>query len=285
MKKIFLWVLIIILSVAALFSAYIVYDNSRIVNTTYQYVSDKVPSNFDGYKIVLITDFHNSEHYQKLADTVKAASPDIICIAGDLVSMNTENFTNTKKLLRELTSITTVYYSYGNHEIWSNTYHDTKTPLVEKEIAGLGVVMLNNKVKTIEKDGQLINLIGYGDSVYDDTGNHFETHAKKTLTSLANTLDKNVLSILLFHRAQYFDMISQLPYDLVLAGHLHGGHVNLPYVRELILQKHFGSDKYRKGEYHLNGSEMIICGGTALKDDLYRLFNTPEIVTVELKCK
>lgn len=31
--------------------------------------------------------------------------------------------------------------------------------------------------------------------------------------------------------------------------------------------------------------EMIICGGTALKDDLYRLFNTPEIVTVELKCK
>ena len=80
-------------------------------------------------------------------------------------------------------------------------------------------------------------------------------------------------------------MISQLPYDLVLAGHLHGGHVNLPYVRDLILQKHFGSDKYRKGEYHLNGSEMIICGGIALKDDLYRLFNTPEIVTVELKCK
>lgn len=282
---IFVVIFITIFIAGCLCILYTFHDNSRVVNTKYVYKSDRIPENFNGYRIALITDYHNSDEYEKVIDAVRSANPDIICIVGDLVSMDTVNFTNTKKLIHGITDIATTYYTYGNHEVWSTTVNKTEKPVVEKQLANMGVVFLNDQVKTIEKDGQLINLIGYGDSVYDDTDGLFEPHSKDTLTKIAGTLDKSVFSILLFHRAQYFDMISELPYDLVLSGHLHGGHANIKYIREKILQEHFGTSEYVKGRYTKNGHDMIVSAGIAKKDDMYRIFNTPEIVTVELKCK
>ena len=131
----------------------------------------------------------------------------------------------------------------------------------------------------------MINLIGYGDSVYNDFGGHFEKNAKDKITKLYNTLDKSVLSILLFHRGQYFDMIVDVGYDVVLSGHLHGGLVNIKGIREYILNKHFGTDRYVKGEYRIGDSVMYLSSGIAKRKNIYRIFNTSQINILELKTK
>lgn len=288
MKKLAGIILVILIMAVAATAGYIIYDSSRVVTVEYTYASPKVPKNFDSYRIGVISDFHNSDNYEKIHKAFREAKPDIICVTGDLVDMNTTDFTNAVKLMEGLTEITDVYYVYGNHEIWSNSENGTETPLIKDKLEGLNIHFLNDSVKTIEKNGELINLVGYGDSLYDDTGEAgeiFRKKAKEKTTKLYNTLDKTVLSVLLFHRGQYFDMLAETGYDIVLAGHLHGGIVNIKGIREYILSTHFGADKYLKGEYKIGNSTMFLSSGIANRKNVPRIFNTSEINIVELKTK
>ncbi len=288
MKK-FFGIVVIFLTVALIAVAgYIIYDVNRVATVEYTYESSKVPENFDGYRIGFVTDFHNADNYEKIHKAFRKANPDIICVVGDLVDMNTVDFTNAVKLMEGLAEIGEVYYVYGNHEVWSNSENGTEIPLIKEKLEDVDVHFLNDSVKTIEKNGQFINLVGYGDSLYDDTGEAggiFRTKAKEKIKKLYNTLDKTVLNVLLFHRGQYFDLIAEAGYDIALTGHLHGGLINIKGVREYVLYKHFGNDSYLKGEYRLGDSVMYLSAGIANRKNIWRIFNTPEINILELKTK
>lgn len=285
MKKVLLIVLILILCAALLCAGFVFWDNSRVSVAEYTYSSQEVPSEFDGFRICFITDFHSGDNYTKVVKAVEKQNPDIICIVGDLVNMNETKFTNARILVNELCAITDVYYTYGNHEVWSTTHNKTEIPLIYDALKDLPVTFLNDGVRTIEKNGQKINLIGYGDDVYDDFDGLFEKQGRKRLTALHKTLDPSVMSILMLHRAQYFDMAAEIGYDVVLSGHLHGGQVGIESLRSDILREHFGNDKYSKGEYKSGDSTMYVSGGLANKNGIPRVLNTPEIVVVELDAK
>lgn len=260
------------------FGVYVKWDNSRVVITDYTYEANKVPPVFDGYKICLITDFHNGKNYEKIIEAVKKAQPDIICVGGDLINMEDTDFSNAEKLLSGLIDIADVLYSYGNHE--SHCENIQKMAQIAED---MGVELMNDKAMTVEKDGSRINIIGYGDDIYSDFTYHFEKQAQKRLTDLSYQFDNDELSVLIMHRPQYFEATSALPYDLTLSGHLHGGLINIEQIRTKILQEHFGTDKYCKGEYNIGDKKMIISAGIAKEDKIYRVFNTPEIVVVEIK--
>jgi len=276
---------VILLSCVLILCGYILMDNSAIEIKEYSYSSDKIGTGFDGYRICVISDYHNRTNHKKLIDTVKKSDCDIICIAGDLVDMTTTDFTNIKKLLKELCSITDVYYTFGNHEMWSTSLSGTKTPIVQDALSDLPITFLNNKVQTIEKDGELLNLIGYGDDIYDDFDGLYKHYATERLTKISRTLDKTVPSVLVCHRPQYFSDFSRLGYDVILSGHLHGGLINISPIKEFILKKHFGNSSYSHGMYEENGSTMYVSGGLAGKGILPRVFNTPQIMVVELESK
>ncbi|MDE5964620.1 MAG: metallophosphoesterase [Eubacterium sp.] len=280
-KKIFKILLSLVLSAALAvggFGIYVICDNSRVVITNYTYETKKASSAFDGYKICLITDFHNGKNYEKVIEAVKKAQPDIICVGGDLINMEDTDFSNAEKLLSGLVDIADVLYSYGNHEI-----HCENIEKMAQIAEDMGVKLINDKAMTVEKDGSHINIIGYGDDIYSDFTYHFEKQAQKRLTDLSYQFDNNELSVLLMHRPQYFETTSNLPYDLTLSGHLHGGLINIEQIRTKILQEHFGTDKYCKGEYNSGDKKLIISAGIAKEDKIYRVFNTPEIVVVEIK--
>lgn len=280
-KKFFIIILSLFLSVVLAvggFVGYVVWDNSRVVTTNYTYENKKVSPAFDGYKICLITDFHNGKNYEKVIEAVKEAQPDIICVGGDLINMDETDFPNAEKLLSGLTEIADVLYAYGNHEV--NCKNIQKMAQFAESV---GVKLINDKVIPIEKDGARINIIGYGDDIYSDFTYHFEKQVKKRLTDLSKQFDSDELSVLVMHRPQYFEAVSALPYDLTLSGHLHGGLINIKPLRTKILQEHFGTDEYCKGEYNISNKKMIISAGIAKEENIYRIFNTPEIIVVELK--
>lgn len=280
-KKLFIIVLSLFLSVVLAvggFGVYVMWDNSRVIIADYTYEAEKVPPAFDGYRICLITDFHDGKNYEKVIESVKEAHPDIICVGGDLINMGETDFPNAEKFLRGLTDIADVLYAYGNHEV-----HCENIQKMAQFAEDIGVELINDKVVTVEKDGSRINIIGYGDDIYSDFTYHFEKQVKKRLTDLSKQFDNDELSVLIMHRPQYFEAVSALPYDLTLAGHLHGGLINIEPIRTKILQEHFGTDEYCKGEYNIGDKKMIISAGIAKEDKIYRVFNTPEIVVVELK--
>ena len=282
MKKIIISIAAVLAILIGAAAAYIAWDNKRVVNASYTFESEKVPPQFDGFKIALITDFHNSGNYAEVAETVRIAEPDIICIVGDLVSMKTTNYSNTKELVSRLMKIAQVYYAYGNHEYYNATYRGFSEPPIKEVLATDGVLFMNNEVRTVKRNGAIINLIGYGDSIHDDTDGAFWQHAEPFMRDVGESIDKSVLSIMLLHRAQYFDEVSEYPFDLVLGGHMHGGEINIQPFKSQILKKRVGTDKYSKGEYFKNGHELIISGGCANGDGV-RILNTPEVVSVTLK--
>ena len=282
MKKIIISIAAVLAILIGAAAAYIAWDNKRVVNASYTFESEKVPPQFDGFKMALITDFHNSGNYAEVAETVRIAEPDIICIVGDLVSMKTTNYSNTKELVSRLMKIAQVYYAYGNHEYYNATYRGFSEPPIKEVLATDGVLFMNNEVRTVKRNGAIINLIGYGDSIHDDTDGAFWQHAEPFMRDVGESIDKSVLSIMLLHRAQYFDEVSEYPFDLVLGGHMHGGEINIEPFKSQILKKRVGTDKYSKGEYFKNGHELIISGGCANGDGV-RILNTPEVVSVTLK--
>ncbi len=280
--KIIIGAICIIAVFACALAVYAICEGRRVVNTSYTFESDRVPEQFDGFKIALITDFHNCNNYAEVVEKVYNTSPDIICIAGDLVSMNTSDYSNTKNLIGRLMNIAQVYYSYGNHEYYNATYHECDEPPVKEELEGSGVIFLNNSIRTIKKGRAMINLIGYGDSIHADGDGAFWQHAEPFMNEISQSIDKNVLSVLLLHRAQYFDEVAQYPFDLVLGGHMHGGQVGIKPIQSLILKKHVLTDKYSKGAYFENGHELIISSGCTNNDGI-RIFNPPEVVSIVLK--
>ncbi|MDD6483572.1 MAG: metallophosphoesterase [Clostridiales bacterium] len=282
MKKIFL-IFIIVLLIAA---GYTVFDNNRVVTTKYSVSSDKIPPEFNGYKIALLTDFHNESCYKKVIKKMKAQKPDIICIAGDIVNMNTTDYTNTEELLRGLTPIAPVYYVYGNHEQNNMILNNYDKPEIYNILCDYGVTILENENVVLEKSGAKINLTGYMDNNFDDTNTYFKEKAKRELTSISKSFDSSLYTICLIHRGQYFDYLSEMPYyDLYLSGHLHGGLINIGPIRDMILEKHVGTSKYSKGMYTENGKTEIISAGIANDDGIPRILNTPEIVIAELLTK
>ncbi len=283
--KALLWIIAAVAIVALIFIAYVVYDNSRVVNTEYVFESEKVGAAFDGYRICLITDFHNDSNYKKVLKAVEKANPDIIVIAGDLINMDELDYNNAEELIKGLTLMGKVFYCYGNHEIASGMLLDKDAPPIEGVLKNSGVEFMNDRVYTIEKDGDKLNLIGYGDDIYDDFSPFFTQKMEPRLKALSKNLDRSVPSVLIMHRPQYFDIVSEYPFDLVLSGHLHGGLINIDGIREYILKEHFNTAQYCKGTYFKNGKELVISGGLAREDKLFRVFNTPEIVTVEVRRK
>ena len=256
-------------------------SDQHVVNTSYTVESDRVPAEFDGFKIALITDFHNGYNGAEVADCVRNAAPDIICLVGDMVSMDTVDYTNVSELVQKLLHIAPVYYAYGNHEYYNETYREVEAP-VWKKLKNSGVIFLNNEMRTLKKGNARLNLIGYGDSIHSDEGEAFWEHAKPFLDQICQEKDPNVFAILLLHRAQYFDRVSQYPFDLVLGGHLHGGEIGIEPFRSYILKKHVFTDRYSKGLYAENGHQLVLSAGCADSDGL-RLLNPPEVVSVVLK--
>lgn len=283
-------VFLAVVLVAAGVFGYVMFDNSRVKNTAYTYESEKIPKSFDGYKITVITDFHNSGMYDKVIAAAKKADPDIICIGGDLVNSNDKDFTNTLKLMEGLTEISPVYYSYGNHEQMSKSVFNTDVPPVRKALEDTGVIMLNNRTEILEKDGEKICLTGYGDEIYgdgiEDLGHeHFVRYARGRLGVLSKDIDDETFSVLVMHRAQYFEQMCEGKFDLMLSGHLHGGLINIKPIRDRILKEHFATDEFVKGRYDRDGKTMYVCAGIAREEKIPRVFNTPEIMTIELKSK
>ncbi len=281
MKKALIIILITVLVFSAGFAGYLIYDNSRVVDTEYTISSERLPESFDGFKISVISDFHNGSNYKKVLARTEEERPDIICITGDLISQRSDDLTNTKRLIRGLTKIAPIYYVYGNHEYYHATQHHLEKPILEEALSEFDIRFLNADGTTIMRGGEQIYIVGLRDSIYDDQTGRFEGDVEPFLQTMDNILDKSVFSILLAHRPQYMDLYAKYGYDLILSGHLHGGQINIKPIRDRILRSRTGTDMFSKGKYELFNSTMIVSAGTT--NQALRVFNTPEVVTVTLK--
>jgi len=275
---------IIILSIIiiCLLLIYFYYENTTLKTTNYTISSSKIPNEFNDYKIIQISDYHNerSNRLNKyLIDELKKEQPDIIGITGDFVDPYKISIDPSINLIKKIKEIAPIYYVSGNHEAESSNYEKIKNKLGEQ-----GVIILENETKIIEKENSKINLIGINDpKMAREKSVDDSTIINKEL-EISNYNEK-LFSILLSHRPEVFRTYVENNIDLVLTGHAHGGQIRIPFIGGIVAPNQGLFPKYTSGLFTENNTNMIISRGIGNSILPFRINNRPELVVITLKAK
>ncbi len=266
------------------------WQNNSLQTSYYTYSCKDIPSSFDGYCIVQISDLHNKnfgKQPNRLIEEIQVLTPDMIVITGDIIDSNHTNIETAIAFLEEAVKIAPCYYITGNHELWLE--EAVRSDLMEK-ISNTGTVILNDEAIdiTIKTDTNTTS----GDSNDNKTsvsesftlvGLDDGSLLSDTLHTLTKDNDKSQFILLLAHEPQNMMLYSKENVDLILSGHAHGGQVRLPFVGGLVAPDQGFLPDYTEGLHEENGVSMIISRGIGNSMVPVRVFNRPEIICVDLR--
>lgn len=222
--------------------------------------------NFNGFKIVHISDLHygltfDKESLKKLVKSINEQKPDIVVLTGDLldksVNMTADLSEEISKYLNKINATSGKYAISGEDDLKEDEWLNI--------IQNGGFQDLNNTYDTIYKNGYTDIVIAGASSKSDKESINDKL---KTTIDYLNSFEKDgpIYTVLLVHEADVIDELTTNPFNLILAGHNHGGVVNG-------LIKKDGSKTYYKNYYQLDSSELYISNG--LGGEVFRLFNSP----------
>lgn len=278
-KKKFI-VLAAIVAILTLLFIWIAYGNTDLEIYKYNVKSEDIPSEFDNFRIVQISDLHNAEfgeNNEKLLLMLKQADADIIAITGDMIDSRNTDIDVAISFAQKAVNIAPVYYVNGNHESRVlGEYEKLKQGLTDT-----GVNILENSSADITIGDEAITLIGINDPTFrmdivDDTMEQNIAH------QLVNVIpDNDNYKVLLAHRPEYFDVYAG-KVDLVLSGHAHGGQFRIPFIGGLVAPGQGFFPEYYEGSHIKENTEMIVSRGIGNSIIPFRINNRPEIIVAEL---
>lgn len=269
MKKVLKWLIIIMC-----FYIFLVLNNEWLKVTSHEFTSEKIPQQFDGFKIVQLSDLHDAEfgeNHERLIKKVEKLDPNIIVFTGDVIDSRRYDLEKSLSAMKQLVEIAPVYYVLGNHEVATN-----ETAWIYEQLQSVGVSPLKNESIPLEMDGETIALAGIEDPLM---GVPVETMIEKAFAST----EDGQLQVLLSHRPERFDDYVAASLDLVLTGHAHGGQIRLPFIGGLVAPTQGLFPKYTGGVYQEENTEMIVNRGLGNSIFPQRLFNRPEIIEITFK--
>ena len=249
--------------------------DARLAVRTYTIESERVSG---PVRLAVLTDLHAcayGEGQRNLLDAVAAQSPDLVLLCGDIVDddprMPEERALATVEALAE---VWPVYYVTGNHEFWTGRVEEVKDLL-----RAHGAVVLEGESVTVTAAGQILRIGGIDDPYVG------EDVWREQLGAVTAAQDGAHVSVLLTHRPERVENYAGRGFDLVLAGHAHGGQWRLPgLINGLIAPNQGLFPRYAGGRYDLGeGTDMIVSRGLARESTrIPRLYNRPELVVVDV---
>ena len=228
--------------------------------------------------IVLISDLHNSIYGNDqsiLINKIRDANPDLIALSGDIID-NTDAIIGTQLLLEGISGIAPIFFVAGNHE-----YGTGQIQRIQEELISYGVQILSDAYVKIEIGNNTIIAAGI-----NDPAKYYHERPPYTLNEVMEIrfreLDEIPLfKILITHRPELIESYKNYSFDLVLAGHTHGGQVRLPFINGLYAPNQGWFPKYAGGLYQLENVTLIVSRGLSLSHPrLPRMFNPPELVII-----
>ena len=279
MKK---WFWLVLSAVCAVCAVAIIggVENQALQFNTYTLSSQELPTSFDGFRIVQVSDLHNAEigeGNEKLLTTLQETQPNIIVLTGDLIDSRKTKVDVALEFAEQAMQIAPCYYVTGNHEARVQEYTALKEGLT-----ALGVVVLEDTHTKVELDGESITLLGVNDPSFqtDYLLGDAETVMRSTLMRLTDETDG--FTVLLSHRPELFDIYVEFGIDLVFSGHAHGGQFRLPFIGGLFAPNQGFFPKYDGGIFTQGNISMIVSRGVGNSIIPFRINNKPEVILIEL---
>jgi predicted MPP superfamily phosphohydrolase len=209
---------------------------------------------------VQISDLHlnePSDAHSRMVSMVKALKPDVIFFTGDLVN-DASAVDGAIDIFRSLEAPGGIWAVLGNSD-HSADVADT-LPI---QLNAAKVKYLRNASAQLE-DG--LWLIGVDDPAT----------ANEDLNTAMQDVPAGAPRILLAHSPDIATSIQKRSFDLILAGHTHGGQINLPILNGAWLLDG-PSRQYVEGLYDLDGSPLYVNRGIGMAKLPVRIGARPEI--------
>ena len=270
------WIIRIIL---VAFLAFVISGlDCRLKVTRYEIESVKLSSDL---RIVLISDLHSCYYGKgesRLIQQIDKFHPDLIFLIGDIYD-DERPMDITTEFFNDIGKRYSCWYVVGNHEVKSGNLDTIKTMVTNS-----GASVLENGKAIVTAGQDTVNLCG----VPDVTELLSWNSVLAAVDSLAKTCDSTRYTILLHHRPELIETFMESPYDMVTAGHYHGGQFRLPWMKEgIYAPDHTGSLKYTGGLYPFgNDRYAVVSRGLSRESTrVPRFFNRPELVFVTVHPK
>lgn len=205
-----------------------------------------LPPALDGLKIAQLSDIHIGdfmprEEVRRAVDMANELGADLAVVTGDFVTGRNDPLSECIAELARLRAPLGVWGCNGNHEIYAEA---------EDEAQGLftqhGMKLLRQESATLNWRGANLNLIGV-----DYQRDHMVRGPKPPMLGGIHPLvRRDMPNILLSHNPNSFNKAAELGIELSLAGHTHGGQVQVEILDEDVNPARFIT-KFIAGLYQL----------------------------------
>ncbi len=233
-------------------------------------VSPRLPKAFDGFTILQLSDLHvemSEGAMDRVVALLKDASYDLCVLTGDYRAKTwgpheaaISGVARVRAALRG-----EVYGVLGNHD----------TILMVPALEAMGITMLLNESKIIERSGERLHLVGIDDAHY---------YRMDNLDKAAADIPPGAFSILISHTPEIYRQAAHADFDVLLSGHTHGGQIclpgRIPLTLNSVLPRSMGSGAWR---YHdMSGYTSVGAGSSIVP---VRFNCPPEITLHRLRVK
>lgn len=237
--------------------------------------------NYEGtaLRIALLSDIHiggrhvDAARVETIVARVNALNPDVIFIAGDFINGHKPRSEHSAEFNREIDQgIATlaelkaplgVFASIGNHDVWYDA------GVVEDGLIASGLTVLDNQAINLPNGACIVGLADH------DT--------QKEDPRAFSDCENGTVPIVLMHSPDSFAVLRS-DTALAVAGHTHGGQINLPLIGRRVTATAVGK-KYAYGAVDVNGVPAFVTAGIGTSILPARFRAPPEIVLIELSTR
>lgn len=202
---------------------------SERLNYTVQQVGlpiHNLPAALDGLRILQLSDIHIGDfmprsEIRRAVAMANELEADVAVVTGDYVTSSRDPLEDCAAELARLRAPLGIWACNGNHEIYAGI-EDKTAPLFLR----YGMRLLRQQNVELQWRGAKFNLIGVD---YQSEFAGFTARALM-LSGLRKLMRRDIPNILLSHNPNTFPRAAELGVELSLAGHTHGGQIQIEIV-------------------------------------------------------
>ena len=232
------------------------------------------PAALDDLKIALVADLHagaphvDEKRVGQVVAAVNRARPDMVALLGDYIDPEVPlgRRVEPEAVAERLGGLEAPLGSFavlGNHD-WKNDGDRVRRALREQLID-----VLENDAASVHLAGEVLWIVGLAD-----------LRERTPDLSSFGLVPRSAPLVVLTHDPDVFPQLPQRPL-LALAGHTHGGQVNVPVVRDVVTPSRYGA-RYAGGLVRDGLRAMYVSRGIGTAGFPVRLRATPEIVMLHV---
>ena len=228
-----------------------------------------------GFRILHLSDFHlgtlslNWRALRKAVDWGREQDPGLVAITGDLISRR-RGAPQLRCALAALAAPYGVHAVLGNHDL-GRTRDPLSQPADPAEIEAAGAVLHSGSARVLEVGAARLQVAGVDPVSF---------HRRVRPGSL---VDPNAdLRLLLCHFPDVVRWVDPGDFDLVLAGHLHGGQICIPTPRGKIRLEHLRA-RHWEGLHQMPVGQLYVSRGLGTSFVPLRFLARPEVTLLRLE--